>query len=107
LMVVADDRERRPDALQRAADPLAEHGVLANDLELLGVERSLLEQYGIRHADLADVVKESGHVQQLALFARQAAGEAERTRVLGDALGVGKGIRIPCRHSASGGEEDV
>ena len=83
-------------AEERPGDLGADAGVLADELPLLGGQRSGLEQHAVRDADLADVVEEGDVLQlgqalvvpselatQQRRVAGHAAGVAERVVVLG------------------------
>ena len=52
----ADDGGDRPECRSGAEDPLSEHGVLADEAPLLGIERAGLGQDRLGKTDLADVV---------------------------------------------------
>ena len=70
-MVVADDRPRGGEQVERLEQLVADLRVRLDDPALLVVERARLQQHAVRDADLADVVEDRPEANRLHLVRRQ------------------------------------
>ena len=93
-MVVTDDLPHQPQRAQLAAQPIADHRVLLDQLELGRGQARRLEQDRIGDADLADVVQVAAAIERRDLVFREAERPAERDREPGESLAVAVGVGI-------------
>jgi hypothetical protein len=102
LVLVAHGRGHRLQAGERPQDALADHGVLAHQLPLAGVEPARLVQHAVGHADLADVVQQRDrlHVGDLWLGEPEPSGDRHREH----AHAVGVVARVAVARLERGGQ---
>ena len=94
LVLVADRVRHRGEAGQRPQDALADDGVLAHQLPLLGVEPAGLVEDLVGDPDLADVVEQRDRADLVGRAAVQAEAAGDRAGELVDLVGVAAGVAV-------------
>src|SRR5437867_2422301 len=104
--MMTDDRS---DGIQRAesgAQRIAHDRMLAHDTRFLRVQLAFLQQHGVRHGDLADVVEETTALERRQIRIVQSKRTAKRRGIRGKPLAMAARTRIARLDSRAKTEEN-
>src|SRR5439155_8999639 len=94
LMMMADDLPYEVQRPELGAHTIADDRVLLDHLELGGRQTARLQQHGVRHGDLPDVVQVSALLQRGELLAIEVQALPHRDGVAGKPLAVTLRVRV-------------
>jgi hypothetical protein len=94
LVVVTNDRPHGVQRAQAGAQGIADDRMLTHDARLLRIQFALLEEDGVRHGNLADVVQEPAAFQRRKIRFIESERPSEGRRVPGETLTMAARTRI-------------